>query len=238
MLKLVSINIQGADGTMHHTRVRDFVTKENPDILCLQELRENEVHDFAERYGHHHAFAPMGTIENPHKEKAMVGIGLFSRFPLTDIRTEYYFSAKDFTWGHVVNRVLLTGSVSCDGTDYTIGTTHFTFTGKGEPDDRQRRDLSVFLDLLSGYRDILFCGDFNAPRGMETFDTIAMKYRDHIPSKYDTSLDPNFHKTKGAVRFMVDGLFSTPEYQTENVRLQFGVSDHAAIVATIQKKGS
>jgi hypothetical protein len=34
---------------------------------------------------------------------------------------------------------------------------------------------------------------------------------------------------------MVDGVFSTPEYSVSNVSLNFGVSDHAAIVADIVK---
>ncbi len=34
---------------------------------------------------------------------------------------------------------------------------------------------------------------------------------------------------------MVDGLFTTPAYRASDVRLQFGVSDHVAIVATIEK---
>jgi hypothetical protein len=34
---------------------------------------------------------------------------------------------------------------------------------------------------------------------------------------------------------MVDGLFTTPVYQTSNVKLVDGVSDHMAIVAEIHK---
>ena len=38
--------------------------------------------------------------------------------------------------------------------------------------------------------------------------------------------------------YMVDGLFTTPGCQASDVRLQFGVSDHAAIVARLSMHAS
>lgn len=236
MLKLVSINIQGADGKLHRDRVRDFVTRENPDILCLQELRETKATDYMKEYRLHGTFAPMGDLSSRGESGVIVGIGLFSKFPLSETQTHYYaYQGNTPPWGSVVNRSLITATIGKESERYVIGTTHFTVTPDGQPDERQRKDLAAFLKTLSSYESIIFCGDFNAPRGLETFETIARRYRDHIPEHYDTSLDPDLHKTKGKVRYMVDGLFSTDDYRTEGVRLQFGISDHAALVAMIGK---
>ncbi len=67
---------------------------------------------------------------------------------------------------------------------------------------------------------------------------LAPKYKDNIPSHYKTSIDAALHRAgkerpEGLADKMVDGLFTTPGYTAVDVRLQFGVSDHAAIVATI-----
>jgi hypothetical protein len=50
-----------------------------------------------------------------------------------------------------------------------------------------------------------------------------------------TSLDQNLHRIPG-LQFMVDGLFTTEKVRAENVALCDGVSDHMAIVATLEVK--
>ena len=53
-----------------------------------------------------------------------------------------------------------------------------------------------------------FCGDMNVPRGNETFNRLAEKYKDNIPLEYKTSIDQNLHRVKG-LQVMVDGLYYT-----------------------------
>jgi hypothetical protein len=77
-------------------------------------------------------------------------------------------------------------------------------------------------------------GDFNAPRGKEIFSIFTEKLKDNIPLNYETSLDENLHRA-GKLTYMVDGCFTTPEYVASDVELRFGVSDHAAVLATITK---
>jgi endonuclease/exonuclease/phosphatase family metal-dependent hydrolase len=67
-------------------------------------------------------------------------------------------------------------------------------------------------------------------------------YQDEIPKHYQSSLDRNLHRL-GKVKldqpifdkFMVDYIFAKPEYEVTGERLEFGVSDHAAVVAHIVK---
>jgi endonuclease/exonuclease/phosphatase family metal-dependent hydrolase len=125
---------------------------------------------------------------------------------------------------------------------YTIATTHFTWSPKGEANDDQRRDQAALFAILDSLGEFAFAGDFNAPRGKETFSKFAERYQDNIPPHYETSIDVTLHKTRNnpvenarVGKYMVDGLFTTPQYQASNVRLEFGISDHAAIIATIEK---
>ncbi|OGI22351.1 MAG: hypothetical protein A2808_01145 [Candidatus Moranbacteria bacterium RIFCSPHIGHO2_01_FULL_55_24] len=239
MLKLVSINIEDEK---HLERVSRFLDEERPEVLCLQELLEKDISLFEEKFGCKGIFAPMGLVPSEgNPEGQVLGIGIFSHYPLSDVRSCYYAKYGDNLRlisneaADPIDRPLLSAVIEKDGVSYTIGTTHFTWTPDGQANDRQREALGWFFEALSGYEDIIFCGDINAPRGRETFEKIANLYLDHIPEEYETSLDPELHSTKGSAAYMVDALFSTPHYMTENVRLQFGVSDHAAIVATIKK---
>ncbi|HLB50752.1 MAG TPA: endonuclease/exonuclease/phosphatase family protein [Patescibacteria group bacterium] len=240
MFKLISINIEDEK---HIDRVLDFIHREKPDVLCLQELLERDVPIFEKALDARSIFAPMGVLP-PADSQEIIGVGIFSLFPLHDVRSHYYAQYSDHPriWHDEItdptNRVLLSAKITVDGIPYTVATTHFTWTPGGEASPRQRRDLSALLTILSEYDEILFCGDMNAPRGKETFDAIAERYQDHIPPQYLTSLDPEFHRTKGEEHLMVDGLFSTPHYEVEGVRLQSGISDHMVIVATIGTSAS
>lgn len=235
MLKLISINIENEK---HIERVLDFIHREKPDVLCLQELLKRDVPVFEKALDAHGIFAPMGVLPVVGSQE-IIGVGIISSLPLTDVRSRYYakYGEEPRLWtdeaADPTDRVLLSAEIVANGIPYAVATTHFTWTPDGEATDRQRRDLSALLDVLSRYDEILFCGDMNAPRGQETFDAIARQYQDHIPKQHLTSLDPELHRTKGEKHLMVDGLFSTPPYATVDVRLQSGISDHMAIVATI-----
>ncbi|OGE79066.1 MAG: hypothetical protein A2751_04300 [Candidatus Doudnabacteria bacterium RIFCSPHIGHO2_01_FULL_46_14] len=236
MFKLISINIEDEK---HIDRVLDFIRREKPDVLCLQELLERDVPIFEKALDAQSIFAPMGVLP-PADSQKIIGVGIFSPFPLDNIQSHYYtrYGNQPRVWHDEItdplNRVLLSAKITADGIPYTVATTHFTWTPDGQSTPRQRRDLSALLTILSGYDEILFCGDMNAPRGRETFDAIAERYQDHIPPQHLTSLDPELHRIKGKKHRMIDGLFSTAHYGIENVRLQSGISDHMAIVATIR----
>lgn len=236
MFKLISINIEHEK---HIDRVLDFIRHEKPDVLCLQELLERDLPVFEQALGARGVFAPMGILPLATSQE-ILGVGIVSHLPMGDIQSHYYAKYGDQPplWHDEItdpiNRVLLSAEIMADGIPYSIATTHFTWSPDGQATDRQRRDLSALLAILAEYDEILFCGDMNAPRGRETFDTIAKRYHDHIPPQYLTSLDPELHRIKGKKHRMVDGLFGTPHYKVEDVRLQSGISDHMAIVATIR----
>jgi endonuclease/exonuclease/phosphatase family metal-dependent hydrolase len=100
--------------------------------------------------------------------------------------------------------------------------------------DFQRGACDRLLELLDD-RSLVLCGDFNAPRGKEIFSRLAAHWTDHVPLAHTTSLDPVLHRA-GALQLMVDGIFSTPDYDVSGVRLHQGVSDHCAITARIGKR--
>lgn len=233
MLKLVSVNIEGSRHT--DKRVVPFLKNEHPDIVCLQELSETDVEKISALVGPHYRFVPTGLGSGTESTR---GIGIFSHTPFEHVTEYYYRRSKDtlseFAGMDSIARAFLVVSFAIDGISYVVGTTHFTWSGGGIPNDAQREDLPKLLHLLAGYPSILFCGDFNLPRGGTMFATIAERYTDHIPSSYTTSIDGALHKN-GPQPHMVDGLFSTVDYRVSDVCLQSGVSDHCAVLANVEK---
>ncbi|MDO8470598.1 MAG: endonuclease/exonuclease/phosphatase family protein [bacterium] len=244
-LKLVSINIEMKERV---DLVRAFLEEEQPDVACLQEVYEEDLHYLAEKLGMNAAFgqmALMGSENGIEPPLVPFGVAMLSRLPVQDLRRAYYLGnendVKEYAFkGHPGDfyRLFLHANFQKGDSSFTIGTTHFTWTPDGEADDLQRKDLKNLLAVLKDIPEVVCCGDFNAPRGREIFDTIASYYKDNIPSRYTTSIDVDLHRAGDKLRgapLMVDGLFTTPAYQCLNIRLQEGVSDHMAIVAEISK---
>lgn len=242
-LSLVSINVEW---DKHHDTVLPFLERTDADIVCIQELPEKDIPLYEKTYGGTCiAYAPVCRLRRPE------GLMTITEAILTRISAQgkvaYYAGSLeavrvDDENSDVGVHALILADLQKDGVPYTIATTHFTWSPKGEPNDNQRRDQAALFAILDSLGEFALVGDFNAPRGKETFSKFAERYKDNIPPKYETSIDVTLHKTRNnpvenarVGKYMVDGLFTTPGYVAKDVRLQFGVSDHAAIIATIEK---
>lgn len=243
-MKLVSINIEL---NKHYRTVLDFLKQENPDVICLQELLEDDFENFKKVLGKQGIFKTHTRVgEEPHlqdiKEKKG-GVAIFAN-NIVDSGSIYYEGSEDNllkTYSEYVtgennkNSVLVwIDTKDSDGKSYRFATTHVPVTKGGESTPYQLEIIDLLLKELDSLGEFVLCGDMNAPRGKETFSRIAKKYKDNIPEEYKTSLDQNLHRVKN-LQHMVDGLFTTTKYQVSNVKLIDGISDHMAIVADINK---
>ncbi len=239
-LKLISLNIERSK---HVDRAAAFLEREAPDVACLQELMEYDVPRFEEVFGGRCHYTPV-TIHDAEGKPGPFGQGIFSRLSTSNFFEKYYWGVPgvlphfDFTNAatkHATETHAVSGiEVEKEGATFRIATTHFTWTPDGSASDFQRADLKRMFAVLDEVGECVLVGDFNAPRGGEIFSKIAARYKDNIPLHYKTSIDATLHRV-GALPHMVDGLFTTPAYKANEVKLVDGISDHMAIVALITR---
>ncbi len=249
-LRLVSLNVERSK---HLSLILPFLKRIQPDVLCLMEVMEHDLPTIAEVVGQEHVFEPMCYMEHVGEAPGTQGIAIFSHYPITQSKVLYYHGKKEAI--HIFdgnnkattnNHMLLVAEIEAEGSAYKIGTTHFPVTPKGLPDEVQRKCVTSLLAILKQQGEIIFCGDFNAPRGGEIFAELAAHYKDNVPQKYTTSLDTAIHRAgpetlaanaraMGVLGQMVDSIFSTPGYTVSNLTMESGVSDHKALIATISK---
>lgn len=247
MLKLISVNIEK---DRHLTeRVLPFIAKEQPTVLCLQEVCEKDLTEI-KTVGNFdsYCYAPMTLQPSFLSQDAgilhSVGVAIFVR-GCTDVVFSKNYYVKDenvIPFAYAEDRYALPSNVSnvlCSVTlrfgsvSYACATTHCCVTPNGDTTPYQITQANDLLRLLEKLPSVVFCGDLNAPRGRETFALFAQKYTDNIPPEYDSSIDPVLHRVSG-LRFMVDGLFSTPDFLVKDVSLVTGVSDHKAVVGFVE----
>lgn len=244
-MKLVQCNVEGM---RHLETVEELLKKEDPDVVCLQEANENHRH-ILESLGHQVSFIPE-MIENRDNEMLPEGVMFGSKTPYTP-ECVYYFKPSDELQLADMDKKRVTyrqgyicADVTIDNATYTIVTTHFTWTPQGEiPCQDQLEDMDTLLSLLKSKPAHILVGDMNFPRHHSPlYARLLERYTDEIPTEYKISLDKTFHrlgndpeKADLFTDFMVDYVFTQPPYTAHNVRLRFGVSDHAAVIAEIEK---
>lgn len=241
-IKLVSVNIESHK---HLDKVMGLVQAEQPDVICFQEIFEVDIPFFTQALGMEAHFVPLVNITAPSRYQfdplGIWGIAMLTKLPHGEFKSQYYVKHEAgvpvFIDGepNSVDRAVLWNTMTQGHDQFTIATTHFTWSEEGSATELQAQNVRSLLDILEPLPELILCGDFNAPRGRATFQKLAERYHDTIPEQYTTSLDPILHRV-GHVQLMVDGLFVTPHYQAQNVKLVSGVSDHQAIVAEISRR--
>ena len=241
-MKLISLNIEL---NRHTARVLDFLKKEKADVVCMQELLEEDFIFYKEELGLEGVFQIMNYVGDPtHIESRgkKEGIAIFAKNIIDQGSIFYLGKEKNLDKAFdenlsveelKINKAILWIDVLGENKKlYKFITTHFVVTKDGEATSYQLEVLDLLLEKLSSFKEFIFCGDMNAPRGRETFSRLAKIYKDNIPLEYKTSIDQNLHRVKG-LQLMVDGLFTTPKYEAFNVKFTDGISDHMAIVANL-----
>jgi endonuclease/exonuclease/phosphatase family metal-dependent hydrolase len=240
-LALASVNIERS---RHIPRVVAFLRTHAPEVVCVQELVPDDIAALCGELGYaHHYFSPMCRFPEPGGPRA-VGVGIFSRHPFRS--TEEIVYAGGGSGSDILDRsteearfrtnrysVALV-SIAARGESFSIGTTHFPWTDNARTSDFQHAACDALLRLMKD-RPLVFCGDFNAPRGMAIFDRLAAHWTDNIPREHTTSIDPVLHRA-GPLQLMVDGVFTTGDYIVTDVEFHQGVSDHCAITARVSKR--
>ena len=239
-IKIISLNIESSK---HFDTVMPFLKSEDADVVCLQEVFEKDVDLLRSEFDGGYYFSTMTKkIYSEEVGYDNEGILIISKHKSKLLNKDYYVVGDGgekkvpmFDFGGMessVAKVLMVIEIDCEGKKYIVGTTHFTWTNNGEADDVQRRDWQSLSKLLKKYKEIVFCGDFNMPRGREMWGEVSKCYKDNIPKGIESSLDSELHRVP-ELRYVVDGMFSSEGYNLSNVAVKCGVSDHCAIVGYI-----
>lgn len=242
-MKLFQCNILGRQ---HLDKLEDNIINLSPDVICLQEA-DNKAIEILEKYGYQTIFI-LVTKRKYDGELVEEGVVLASK-QIVSHHSCYYYKPKEgfreFDKGHFRDTTAhgyIIGDCLVDGQIYTVATTHFTWTPRGDiASEDQKSDLKQFMLLIEKEKPHVLCGDFNIPRHQNPlYEVLLTKYTDTIPARYKSSLDKTYHRLGQVAsrahlftHFMVDYVFTAPPYKASNVKLIFGVSDHAGVVADI-----
>lgn len=241
-LKLISLNFERS---RHLERNIPFLRKEQPDILCGQEVFEGDIErissDLDMPFRVWLRDTLIGEGKNVPGKGGYSGIVLFSRYPLSRVGYEYYHvpesgitEEKTAETCYETNaNGIVWASIEVDGREYAFVNTHFTWSVADCPNDAQRVSFVALRNLLEKLGPNILSGDLNAPRGRGMWEEFVSFYgQDNIPKEITTTIDQELHRKKG-LQLVVDGIFAQAPYAVNDIRVVPGMSDHQAIVASV-----
>ncbi len=239
-LKLISVNIEY---DKHFDTVLPFLQREQPDVVCVQEVFFADLPLLQQTLGMNFLFFPCVNMNVQTKyrmpPRGIGGVAIFTKIPFITTALVPYAgnSAKLDSWGQPNDgvRAVIVVTVEKDSASYTVATTHFTWTPDGEASELQRTDARKLKQILSNFPELILTGDMNSPRGGELFTTLGEGMIDVIPPEVTTTIDPDLHYS-GGLELVVDALFLSDVYHAKSVQVVSGVSDHKAIVAEVTWK--
>lgn len=246
-MKLISLNVEI---DRHYDTVWPFLDAESPDVLCLQEATGAYVNGLMERKYHVTSLPRVKKFSLAGNE-LIDSVLIATKLPHEASTWHYYHPGGELQFENKADRretnrqglVIVTFTDETDVT-YTILTNHFTAgLDDATASEAQKEDMDTLLNYTSSLPPHVLSADLNLPRQHNTlYTSLTNHYTDAIPAHERTSMDRDFHilgndpeKSFIFDSCMVDYILTKPQYSAQNVRMQFGVSDHAAVIADIYK---
>lgn len=229
---VLTINIEQKK---HLDRLVPFLVQERPDIICLQEIYHDDFEVLKNKLSYNGVHA--NRVEY-YGTPGYEGMAVLTKFEIKSHKIipydNYTHLIPEFI-GRLVTRpatALMALELEIENRNYWLGNTHFTWSFGGEITEEQRTNMRTLLKLIEQFPNLILCGDFNTPRGHELYDSLASQLQDNVPKQATSTIDGQYHRA-GQLNLVVDGLFTSHQYQTLDSKLICGLSDHCGVFANL-----
>ncbi len=240
-LKLMSYNVHGCcgmDGRISPRRIARIISRQNPDVVALQELdrgrlrsrEEDQANVIAGLLGYHVVFCPTVTAGSEG-----YGHAVLSRYPLETVKVADLPSETRGIW--VENRRALWTRLDFHGVRIHVVTTHLGLSGK-----ERRMQMTALLgpDWLGSVpqnEPAILCGDLNCLPGSASHRIATRKFQDVAGRRRCAT----FSSIRPIVR--LDHIFVSTQFTPEKVHVVQDLlarvsSDHLPVVAELTLAGS
>lgn len=240
-LKIISLNIW-LGGTLFDSALQ-FLRKENPDIIGLQEVYNNKTFDLLKsELGYDYAsFAP-AISEKIGEEKIELGNAILSRFPITAEKTIFYdvpydgnFVRPDADFSRIP-RNLQRAVLEINGVKLNVFNTQGIWGFDGKDTERRLQMGKTIINEIKDKENVILTGDFNVNQGTKTIANIGKHlkeiFKDELINTFNLKRKP---KPSGYDTAVVDRIFVSKNIKVlEHYCPQVDVSDHLPLVCVLE----
>lgn len=250
-LKFITLNV--LHGGELIADIIDFLKKENPDVVVLQEvnnatdrdLPENlrTVQMFQEHFPDYHlAYEPALLVRyksgsSPH------GAAILSRFPILESRLTYLSNSyteldnplpgpdPDYS---VYPKYMQTAVIETQPR-LTVSSIHGIWDYHGDDTPARLRMSEIILRELDSSSPVVFAGDFNVKPNTKTVGLLTEKYNSVFGDSLTTTFNMKRKDSPGYATAAVDMIFVSHDIKVLNKDCpDVDVSDHLPLIATLE----
>ena len=231
-------------------KIVDFLEKEKPDIVLLQEATSgtdqifdrgltNGVERLREVFPEYESvFHPIRTYQYDNF-KMWMGCMILSRYPILSTNAHYYYEQLETVTNNNYNNTNFPGlllTAKLNGIDLQVHTTHFLWSMHPDITDRQRGAVKNLLGLLEKNNRCIIGGDFNITDDSEIYKTLSRSLISDRPTDVKRTLHPEIHPIGTSKNLAVDFIFHKGKsiIKLESYVPEVPVSDHLPVVATYE----
>jgi len=257
-IKLVSWNVGiRIDNT---EKVIDFLIKESPDIICLQEVADHQEKSAKKMFQvkadldnslcklyPYCSFSPLWEAKGFFKSRRELDFGglikqgnaIYSKYKILNQSTDFvhreYLQMID--WSNFRKedhgRALQTIELRVEGGDLRIMNIHGIWTTDKMGDERTENEANFILEIV-GEKDspVLIAGDFNLLPKSSAIKKLSKKLRNLIIEDKNISITrPRFEDGLAAGGNIIDYIFTTKNIKISDFRVsKVNISDHYPLI--------
>lgn len=220
---------------MLFNRVTQFINKEQPDILVLQEARKGIQKKLNFKY---FDFAPTFVDEGT-SELTEYGNVIFSHYPILSSQSFFYdrpyrkfnlskavdFSSLSRNLQHVVIKV--------NNTNFNIYNTQGIWGSNGQDNKRRLNMSKIIINEIKNKDNVILAGDFNVLPTTKTIKNIENYLHNVFHGKLTSTFNPKRKKKGGYATAVVDMIFVSKNLKVLNHYCPaVDISDHLPLVCT------
>ena len=246
-LKFLTLNILKGDLL---NKVIDFLRKEDPDIVVLQEVYNGTDSFRARKYRSfsvikqelgipHGAFAP-AFLDVTEGRNVDNGNAIFSKFPIRSSHVVFF----DVPYGSYIDspenyahcpRNLLRTILNVDSREIDVINTHGIWGLDGKDSKRRLKMSQTIVKNVQDKELVILAGDFNLQPSTRTIGNIEKHLRNVFADELQTTFNMKRKTHPGYAAAVVDMIFVSKSFRTlDHYCPQVDVSDHLPLVCILE----
>lgn len=220
-------------------KVIEQIQQENPDIVCLQEVIEQEkdgekiniAQQIASKLGYEFVYCKAFHTDR-HTPSYDIGDAILSKFPILSSSCHFLSSLDEYKDSAVTEpRTAVKIEVKTDSQTLTIITCHLGYSEKFQETDIRNTQLDRLLTLIPKTSAIL-TGDFNSQPDSRVLrilnNSLVNTDRDQTEYSYTEMKEENHPE------YRIDYIFITPDIIAKNFQiLPTDASDHSPLTVEV-----
>lgn len=251
-LKFITLNIEHGGKLLNEAI--EFIKKEQPDLLFLQEAQNTDIETDKQHYKTiseilsasnfpHHIFAPYVEFEFD-GTNVLHGNAIFSRYPLTKGEITYFngrYEKADFFGAQKLHdytrlpHAMQTASLKLPDKEVFLVNVHGVWGINGKDSPIRSRMVDQILAQITGRDSVIVAGDFNFQNNTQASKTLGT----HLVSVFEQRLTTTFNMERktdpGYATAAVDMVFVSNGIKVITADCpKVEISDHLPLVCELE----